>query len=102
MTPEEFHAILRAMRSHGRKRPTPAHRFRKVLIFLYLTGCRPGEAAKLRWEHINFKLNIIVLAGPQDGQDAAGSPASGHRLASQGRATLEADPGEAGGRSRLS
>ena len=62
MTPEVFHAILRARRSHGRKLPTPAHRFRKVLIFLYLTGYRPGEAAKLRWEHINFKLNIIVLA----------------------------------------
>jgi len=61
MTPEEFNAILRATRSHGRKRPTPAHRFRKVLIFLYLTGCRPGEAAKLRWEHINFKLNLIIL-----------------------------------------
>jgi integrase len=61
MTPAEFHAILRAMRSRNRKRPTPAHRFRKVLIFLYLTGCRPGEAAKLRWEHINFNLNLIVL-----------------------------------------
>jgi integrase len=40
MTPEEFHAILRACRSKGRKRPTPARRFRKVLIFLWLTGCR--------------------------------------------------------------
>jgi integrase len=61
MTPAEFHSILRATRSKGRKRPTPGSRFRNVLVFLWFTGCRPCEAASLRWEHIDFDQNFIIL-----------------------------------------
>jgi integrase/recombinase XerC len=61
MTHQEFRSILRACRSKGRKRPTPASRFRKVLIFVWLTGCRPGEAAKLRWKHVDLEHGVAVL-----------------------------------------
>ncbi len=62
MTPQEFHAILRA--SSGkcrRKKVTPAARFRQILIFLWYTGCRPSEACKLRWSDVDIDAEIIVL-----------------------------------------
>lgn len=62
MTPEEFQAVLRASGSAWRKtKPTPGARFRQVLMFLWYTGCRPGEAAKLRWQEIDFERSLIVL-----------------------------------------
>ncbi len=62
MQPEEFQSLLRA--SAGRptkKRPSPAARFRQVLVFLWLTGCRPKEAATLHWSDVNFAAGLIVL-----------------------------------------
>ena len=47
--------------SWWRKRPTPGARFRQLLVFLWYTGCRPGEAAKLKWADIDFKRQRIVL-----------------------------------------
>jgi integrase len=35
--------------------------FRRVVLFLRFTGCRPGEVKKLKWEHVDFKRSIIVL-----------------------------------------
>jgi integrase len=62
VTPEEFQTILRASGNRGyRKRPTPSARFRQICVFLWFTGCRPGEAAKLEWRHVDFKRNRIVL-----------------------------------------
>jgi integrase len=61
ITPAEFKAILRGTRSHGRKRPTPGHWVRKILIFLWYTGCRPSEATRLKWKNINFAQQVIVL-----------------------------------------
>jgi integrase len=60
LTDDEFQALLRA--SNGRKskrRPSSGARFRQFLIFLRFTGCRPCEAAKLRWDDI--KNGCIVL-----------------------------------------
>jgi integrase len=63
MTPKEFIAILRATRSDVRwkARPTPGARFRHVLYFLWLTGCRPSEAANLRWENVDFENDVISI-----------------------------------------
>lgn len=62
MTADEFQSILRATKnSWWRKRPTPGARFRQVLVFLWYTGCRPGEAAKLKWTDIDFERQVIVL-----------------------------------------
>ncbi len=62
VTFEEFRSILQAMKSPShRKRPTPSARCRQVLIFLWYTGARPSEAAKLKWSDINWKNNKIVL-----------------------------------------
>jgi len=35
--------------------------FRRVLFFLALTGCRPGEAAALKWEQVNLDSGVAVL-----------------------------------------
>jgi integrase len=62
VTQEEFQTMLRA--SAGRKstkRPSAGARFRQILIFLKFSGCRPGEAASLRWEHINWSHHRIVI-----------------------------------------
>ena len=62
ITLEEFQTMLRA--SAGRKsriRPSAGARFRKVLIFLKFTGCRPGEVASLRWEHIDWANKRIIM-----------------------------------------
>lgn len=62
MTVVEFQAILRATKNgRRRKKPTPGARFRQVLVFLWYTGCRPGEAARLTWSDIDFARQVIVL-----------------------------------------
>jgi len=42
-------------------RPSPARRFREVLVFLWHTGCRPKEAATLKWCHVDFENSVIIL-----------------------------------------
>jgi integrase/recombinase XerD len=61
LTKDEFQSLLRVSGGRGKKRPTPGSRFRQILIFLYYTGARPDEAARLRWEHIDFKRSLIVM-----------------------------------------
>ena len=64
LTMEEFQSILRATgTSAGRhwKKPTPAARFRQILIFLHFTGCRPKEASQLRWTDVDFERCVLVL-----------------------------------------
>jgi integrase len=62
ITEDEFQALLRAATRPGaRKRPTSGARFRQVLMFLRLTGCRPGELCKLEWRHIDLERCQIVL-----------------------------------------
>jgi len=61
MTPDEFRAILRTTAGFYKRRPTPGARFRQVLMFLWLTGCRPSEAAKLRWKEIDLDAGVITL-----------------------------------------
>ena len=62
MTAKEFQDILRGTRNERYKtRPTPSARFRQVCMFLWYTGCRPGEAAKLQWSNVDFETNVIVL-----------------------------------------
>jgi integrase len=51
MTDEEFQTLLRGS--------DPA--FRRFLIFLKFTGCRPGEAASMRWENVHFDEGAVVL-----------------------------------------
>lgn len=49
--PEEFQAMLRAA--------DPV--FRRVLIFLRFTGCRPCEMAALEWSHLDLDRAALVL-----------------------------------------
>jgi integrase len=36
-------------------------RIREVLYFLWLTGCRPGEASHLRWSNVDFDRGLVVI-----------------------------------------
>jgi integrase len=51
MTDDEFQTLLRG------SDPT----FRRFHIFLKLTGCRPGEAASMRWAEVRFEDSSAVL-----------------------------------------
>jgi integrase len=51
MRDEDFQALLRFS--------SPA--WRRLLIFLKLTGCRPGEAAKMRWADVQFDKACVIL-----------------------------------------
>jgi integrase len=51
IAPEEFRRMLR----HSDVV------FRRVLLALRLTGCRPGELRALRWEHVDLEGGIWVL-----------------------------------------
>jgi integrase len=79
MTDAEFRAVLKATGRarkfspttankqlypsdlRRRQRPSAGARFRQVLLFLRLTGCRPGEAARLEWDDIDLGNAVIVL-----------------------------------------
>jgi integrase len=45
----------------NRCRPSPAGRFRQVLVFLRYTGCRPGEAIRLKWSNVDLQAQELVL-----------------------------------------
>jgi integrase len=51
MTDEQFQTLLRG------SDPT----FRRFLIFLKFTGCRPGEAASTRWSDVRIEEACVVL-----------------------------------------
>jgi integrase len=51
MTDEQFQRLLRGSDP----------RFRRFLIFLKFTGCRPGEAASMRWADVRFDEAAVVL-----------------------------------------
>jgi integrase len=51
MTDDEFQTLLQG------SDPT----FRRFLIFLKFTGCRPGEAASMRWPDVHFEEGVVVL-----------------------------------------
>lgn len=36
-------------------------RERQLLVFLSLTGCRPGEARQLRWDQVDWQRQMIVM-----------------------------------------
>jgi integrase len=51
MTDDEFQTLLRG------SDPT----FRRFLLVLKFTGCRPGEATSMRWSEVRFDEGSIVL-----------------------------------------
>lgn len=51
MPDEHFRLIMRN---------TPAS-VRRFVLFLRLSGCRPSEASKLRWDHIDWQRSVAIL-----------------------------------------
>lgn len=49
-TAAEYRAILRASKPH----------FRRLIVFVRVSGARPGEARKLQWEHVREEVEAIV------------------------------------------
>lgn len=60
-TRDQFTVILAKMRSNSGKRD--AEQSADVIEFLGYAGWRLGEAGNLRWQHINFELGQITIAG---------------------------------------
>ncbi len=61
MSHAEFQALLRASGGKNWKKPTPGARFRRILLYLWLTGCRPSEAAALTWDNLDFERRFVTL-----------------------------------------
>jgi len=55
MTDAEFRTLLRFSDA----------KFRRFLLFLRYTGCRPGEASKLQWRHLDFERSMAVLSAEE-------------------------------------
>jgi integrase len=51
MSQEDFQTIMRAS--------SPS--FRRFLVFLKFTGCRPGEAGMMKWSDVRFDQGCVVL-----------------------------------------
>ena len=51
MTEQEFQCVLRWSDPW----------FRKFLMFLKMTGCRPGEASAITWENVVWEQGIVIL-----------------------------------------
>jgi integrase len=51
MTMDQFRALVRHTRAY----------FRRFVLFLFHTGCRPGEAASLRWNEIDWEQSRAIL-----------------------------------------
>lgn len=60
-TREQFKALLAHMRTNKGKRD--AEQSADMVEFLGYSGWRKGEATNLRWEHVNFELGQITIAG---------------------------------------
>jgi integrase len=52
--PVEDHVFRRLLRNSDPP-------FRRVLLFLRLTGCRPGEMSAARWQDLDEQRNVIIL-----------------------------------------
>ena len=60
-TREQFKAMLESMRSNkGKREAGPSA---NVAEFLGYSGWRVGEARNLLWQHVNFELGQITIAG---------------------------------------
>lgn len=59
LTDEEFQLLLRS--SNARNRHRDGAPFRRFLLAMEWTFCRPGEVARLKWEHIHFDQHVAIL-----------------------------------------
>lgn len=60
LTDEEFQLLLRTTNLQNRRGFGAA--FRRLLLGLDWTLCRPGELVRLEWEHIHWEQNVAILA----------------------------------------
>ncbi|QSJ20328.1 tyrosine-type recombinase/integrase [Nostoc sp. UHCC 0702] len=62
-TVEERDLIIDYMRNHNR---TVINQMADIIEFLFLTGCRHGEAFALRWKHIKLDTGWIIFKESYD------------------------------------
>lgn len=59
LTDQEFAALLRSTNSTRNDRMGAP--FRRFLLALDWTGCRPGELARLTWDNVHLERNLALL-----------------------------------------
>jgi site-specific recombinase XerD len=59
VTDEEFQTLLRSTNATRNNRRGAS--FRRFLLAMEWTGCRPGEIAKLTWENVHLERNLALL-----------------------------------------
>ncbi len=64
-TIKERDLIINYMRGHNRK---VINKMAHIVQFLFLTGCRHGEAFALRWKHIKFETGWIIFKESYDSE----------------------------------
>lgn len=59
LTDKEFQALLRGTNARNGHRSGAA--FRRLLLALDWTMCRPGEITRLKWEHVHWEHDVALL-----------------------------------------
>lgn len=65
LTPEEAARLMETLNTW------PRQDIARMVKFAMFSGLRRGELFKLKREHLDFHHNLITIAGPKGGQDAA-------------------------------
>ena len=60
LTDEEFQLLLRS--TNGANNHRDGAPFRRFLLAMEWTLCRPGELAALKWDHVHFDQHVAILA----------------------------------------
>ncbi|MDZ4656145.1 MAG: site-specific integrase [Bythopirellula sp.] len=70
LTDDEFQTLLRSTNGENHHRDGAA--FRRFLLAMEWTLCRPGELARLEWKHIHFDQQLALL--PEHKTKRTGKP----------------------------
>ena len=65
---------------------------KQLVVFIYETGCRPSEAMRLKWEHVDLDAQVAIFNLRKAGDNALVGPHLSRRRGHEGGAATRAMP----------